>query len=142
VIYTHLATAILSAGLAFGSGWKVNQWRNDSAQKQAIEQAAADQRELHRLEQARSRATLDAQVMARKQEARLRSDAAAAQSEHDSLRAQSASALRTAATSLAACTAISSTYSELLTDSAARYKDLATKADEHVIDLRVQIGTP
>ena len=138
----YLLSALISSGIAFFCGWSANDWRHDAHEKQAIAQAAADQRELHRMEQARSRAALDAQVVARKQEARLRADAAASQSELDSLRAQSSSALRTAASSLAACTAISATYGELLLDSERRYQELAVKADEHVIDLRVQISTP
>lgn len=142
MIYTYVATAILSAGLAFTGGWQVNQWRHDAHEKQAIEQAALDKQELHRLEQARSSAALAVQVMARKSEARLRADADASQSELEWLRDTSSSALRTAATSLAACTAISATYDELLLDSERRYQDLAVKADEHIIDLRTQIDTP
>ena len=138
----YLLAALISSGFAFYGGWTVNQWRHDAHEKQAIEQAALDKQELHRLEQARSSATLAVQVLARKSETRLRADSAASQSELDSLRAQSASSLRTAATSLAACTAISATYSELLIDSEGRYRALAAKADEHIIDLRVQIETP
>lgn len=142
MIYTHVAAVLISASLAFPAGWKVNQWRNDANQKQAIQQAALDKQELHRLEQARVSAALTAQSMARKSETVLRNDAAASKSELDRLRDTSASALRTAASSLAACTAISATYSELLTDSERRYQELAVKADEHIIDLRVQMNTP
>lgn len=128
--------------LAFFSGWSVNDWRHDSEQKQTIEAAAVEQRKLHALEQARSNAVLAAQVLARKSEARLRADAAASKSALAGLRDTSSRALRTAASSLAACTAISTTYDELLTDSEGRYRELAAKADEHVIDLRIQLDTP
>lgn len=138
----YLLAALISAAILFYGGWTANDWRRDSEQKQAIQQAALDKQELHRLEQARSSAALATQVMARKSETILRNDAAASKSELDRLRDTSASALRTAASSFAACTAISSTLSELLTDSERRYRDLAVKADEHIIDLRVQIGTP
>ena len=142
VIYTHLITFAVSAIMAFWGGVEFNQMRHDANEKQAIAQAALDKQELHRFEQARSSAALAVQVLARKSETVLRNDAAASKSELDRLRTQSSSALRTAATSIAACTAISATYSELLLDSERRYQELAVKADEHVIDLRVQINTP
>jgi hypothetical protein len=142
MIYTHLITFAVSAIMAFWGGVEFNQMRHDANEKQAIEQAALDKQELHRLEQARSSAALATQVMARKSEAVLRSDAAASKSELDSLRAQSTSTLRAAAGSLAACVAVSVTYDELLADLSEQYKTCSIKADEHVIDLRVQIGTP
>ena len=142
MIYTYLATFIVSAAMGLFGGCTVNQWRQDSEQKQAIAQAALDQQELHRMEQRRSAATLATQVMARKSEAVLRADAAASQSAYVGLRDTSSRALHTAATSLEACTAISVTYDELFTASTKRYRDLATKVDEHLIDLRVQINTP
>lgn len=141
MIYTYVATAALFASLGLGAGWSINQWKNDANQKQAIEQAALDKQELHRLEQARSSAAIAAQVMARQSEARLRSDVASSQSALVGLQHASNEALRTAATSLEACTAISTSYSELLTASTERYQWLATKADEHLIDLRLQLET-
>jgi len=136
--YIFVATSVM----AFWGGFEFNQQRHDANEKQAIEQAASDQRELHRLEQARGRAALDAQVLARKSEARLRADAAASQLAFVGLRDTSARALRAAAGSLKACTAISATYSELLLDSESRYRALAIKTDEHLIDLRTQVETP
>ena len=142
VIHPYALAALIATPVIFSAGWQTNQWKNDAEQKQAIEQAALDQQELQRLERARSSAALSAQVVARKSEARLRADAAASQSAFVSLRDTSASALRAAAGSLSACTAISATYDELLLDSARAYRELATQADGHVIDLRVQISTP
>lgn len=141
-MHPYLIAMALFTAFAYGAGWQTNQWRHDANQKQAIAQAALDQQELQRMEQRRSAATLATQVMARKSEAVLRSDAIASKSELDRLRDQSASALRTAAGSLASCVAVSTTYDELLVDLSGRYRTCATKADEHVIDLRVQIGTP
>ena len=142
MIQAYLLTAAVSASVAFGSGWQVNQWKHDAIQKQAIEQAASDQRELHRLEQARSSAALGVQVAARKSEARLRVDSAAIQSAYVGLRDTNARALRTAAGSLAACAAISTTYSELYLESSRAYGELAAQTGEHLIDLRVQLDTP
>ena len=45
MIWTHVAAALIAAAVAFTSGWKVNGWRHDSAEKQRIE----DTRELARL---------------------------------------------------------------------------------------------
>ena len=142
MIYTYAATAILSAGLAFTGGWQVNQWRHDSHEKQAIEAAAVAQRELHRLEQVRSRTTLDAQVAARKQEARLRADAAASQSALVGLQSSTDAALRAAAADHATCTAVSNSLGELFTASADRYRNVAAQADQCGIDLKLQVETP
>ena len=138
----YLLAWLIACGVAFYGGWNVNQWRHDSEQKQAIAQAAADQRELHRLEQARSRATLDAQVLARKSEARLRADAAASQSAFVGLQSSTDAALRAAAADHATCTAVSGALGELFTASAARYRDVATQIDQCGIDLQLQINTP
>jgi hypothetical protein len=142
VIYTHVATAILSASLSFYGGWTVNQWRHDAHEKQAIEAAALDQQELHRMEQRRSAAALATQVMARKSEARLRADAAASQSALVGLQSSTDEALRTAAADHATCTAVSNSLGELFTASADRYRSVAAQADQCGIDLRVQINTP
>ena len=136
----YLLAALISA--AFFGGWSVNDWRHDAHEKQAIAQAAADQRELHRLEQARSSATLGAQVLARKQEARLRADAAASQSALVGLQSSTDEALRTAATNHAACTAISNTLGELVVAGSDRYRNVAAQADQCGIDLRAQLETP
>ena len=141
-MHPYLIAFFISSATCFYAGWTINQVFNDADQKQAIAQAALDQQELHRMEQRRSAATLATQVMARKSEAVLRSDAAASQSALVGLRDTSSRALHTAATSLEACTAISVTYDELLVDLSGRYRACAVKADEHVIDLRVQINTP
>jgi len=93
MIYTHLITFAMSAIMAFWGGIEFNQMRHDANEKQAIEQAALDKQELHRMEQARSSAALAVQVLARKSEAVLRNAAAASKSELDSLRSQSTSAL-------------------------------------------------
>ena len=37
MIWTHVAAAVIAAAIAFTSGWKVNGWRHDSAEKQRIE---------------------------------------------------------------------------------------------------------
>ena len=138
----YLLTGMIACGVAFYGGWTVNEWRNNSEQEQAVREAAAQQRELSRLEQARSRATLAAQLSARKQEARLRADAAASQSALVGLQSSTDAALRAAATDTATCVAVSTTLGELFVESAGRYRGLAETADACVIELRAQLETP
>jgi hypothetical protein len=142
VIYTHVATAILSASLSFYGGWTVNQWRHDASQKQAIEQAAAQQRELHALEQARSRAALDAQNLARQREVVLRADAAAARTELARVRTATQQATDTARADPQACPDTAASLGVVFDQCAAELAELGTKADRHVSDIRTLLATP
>lgn len=142
MIQAHILTAALSASVAFGAGWQINDWRHDAHEKQAIEAAATAQRELHALEQARSRASLDAQNLARKRETVLRADAAAARDALAGLREQSALAVQGARASREACIVTTTTATELLNQCSKRYTDLGAAADRHVSDLRLQLDTP
>ena len=137
MIYTHVATAILSASLAFGGGWKVNQWRHDSEQKQAIEAAAVAQRELHALEQKRSNGVIAAQNVARTRETALRRDADSARTELDSLRTQSDAALLRARSSHDACLVTANAQAVVLNQCAAEYQALAGIADGHASDAQL-----
>lgn len=47
MIYTHAAAALVSAGLAFGGAWQVQNWRYESKDAVRIE----NERELQRLQQ-------------------------------------------------------------------------------------------
>ena len=134
MIYTHVATAILSASLAFGGGWQVNQWRHDTHEKQAIEQAAAQQRELHALEQKRSNGVIAAQNVARTRETALRRDADSARTELDSLRDKSAAALLIARSSHDACNIAANAQAVVLTQCATELQTLAGAADGHASD--------
>ena len=140
MIYTYAATAILSASLAFGGGWQINQWRHDAHEKQAIEQAAAQQRELHRLEQKRSNGVIAAQNVARTREIVLRRDADSARDALDSLRDQSAAALLSARSSHDACIVASSAATELLNQCGKRYTELGATADRHASDIETLMG--
>jgi hypothetical protein len=138
----YLAAALITVLLAFAGGWTTNQWRHDAEQKQAAEQATRDQQALRRLEQARASAAIGAQVVARQQETRLRADAAASRGALDSLRDTTSAAIRAATADTTACLAVSAALGDLLNDSADAYQRLATKADEHLIDLKLQLATP
>ena len=129
MIYTHVATAILSASLSFYGGWTVNQWRHDAHEKQAIEQAAAQQRELHALEQKRSSNVIAAQNVARTRETALRRDADSARDALDRLRTQSDAALQSARTSHDACIASTTRFSVALNQCSAEYQAMGATAD-------------
>ena len=136
MIYTHVATAILSASLAFGGGWQVNQWRHDSHEKQAIEQAAAQQRELHAMEQKRSNGVIAAQNTARKRETALRRDADSARTELDSLRDKSAAALLIARSSHDACIVTANAQAVIQSQCTGELQTLARDADGHASDAK------
>ncbi len=129
VIYTHVATAILSASLSFYGGWTVNQWRHDASQKQAIEAAAVAQRELHALEQKRSSNVIAAQNVARTRETALRRDADSARDALDGLRTQSDAALQSARSSHDACLASTTRFSLALNQCSAEYQAMGAAAD-------------
>lgn len=87
MIYTYLATATVSAALAFGSAWQIQSWRNDanenhrltkqlSDDRQRAEEEADAQRELHVMEQKRRAGVIDALNVAKASETALRADAA------------------------------------------------------------------
>ena len=136
----YLLAAAITAGLSFYGGWTVNQWRHDAHEKQAIEQAAAQQRELHALEQKRSSNVIAAQNVARTRETALRRDADSARDALDSLRTQSDAALSRARSSHDACIVTSSTATELLNQCGKRYTELGAKADRHSSDIETLMG--
>jgi hypothetical protein len=135
VIYTHVATAILSASLSFYGGWTVSQWRHDAHEKQAIEAAAAQQRELHALEQKRSSNVIAAQNVARTRETALRRDADSARDALDRLRTQSDAALQSARTSHDACLVAANAQAVVQSQCATELQTLARDADGHASDV-------
>lgn len=142
MIQTYIFTAALSAGFAFGAGWQINNWKHDAHEKQAIEQAAVAQRELHTLEQARSRAALGAQNLARKREAFLRADAAAARTELAGVQSATEAAVTAARATPTACPDRATAIGVVFAQCAGAFAELAEKSDRHVSDLRTQLDTP
>ena len=129
MIYTYLAAALISAGIAFTGGWQINQWRHDAHEKQAIEAAAVAQRELHALEQKRSSNVIAAQNVARTRETALRRDADNARDALDILRTQSDAALLRARTSHDACLTSTARFSLALNQCSAEYQAMGAAAD-------------
>ena len=132
----YLLAALISSGISFYGGWTVNQWRCESAQKQAIEQAAAQQRELHALEQKRSNGVIAAQNVARTRETALRRDADSARDALDSLRTQSDAALLSARSSHDACIIAANAQAVVQSQCTTELQALARDADGHASDAK------
>jgi hypothetical protein len=130
----YLLAALISSGIAFYGGWTVNQWRHDAHEKQAIEQAAAQQRELHAMEQKRSNGVIAAQNVARTRETALRRDADSARDALDSLRSQSDAALQSARASHDACLVAANAQAVIQSQCATELQTLARDADGHASD--------
>lgn len=122
---------IILLSLAFAGGWQINQWRHDAHEKQAIEAAAAAQRELHALEQKRSNGIIAAQNVARTRETALRHDADSARDALDSLRTQSDAALQSARTSHDACLIAANAQAVVQSQCTTELQTLARDADGH-----------
>ena len=131
----YLIATLISWGVVFYGGWQVNNWRCESAKKQAIEAAAVAQQELHALEQKRSAGVIAAQNTARKREVALRRDADASRDALDGLRKQSDLAVQDARTSHAACTVTATAQAVVLNQCAGEYQALARAADAHTSDI-------
>lgn len=134
MIYTYVATALLSAVMAFGSAWKIQNWRADAKEKEHAEQtldivrqsAAADIRRLdNRIRSA------DAAVA---REVVLRRDAAGARVALVGLSGATEQAMRAAQTTHAACLERANAISVVLGQCAGRYTGLAATADRIASD--------
>jgi len=135
----YLLAALISSGISFYGGWTVNQWRCESAQKQAIEAAAVAQRELHALEQKRSNGVIAAQNVARTRETALRRDADSARDALDSLRTQSDAALLIARSSHDACIVTANAQAVIQSQCTTELQTLARDADGHASDAKTLI---
>ena len=142
MIHPYALAALIAAPVIFSAGWQTNQWKNDADKKQAIEQAALDQQELRRLEQARSRAALDAQNMARTREIVLRRDADAARTELVRLRTATQQATDNARADPQACPDTAVALGVVFDQCSAELTTLARDADRHVSDIRTLLASP
>lgn len=137
----YLFAWLLGLAMAFTGGWSVNQWRNDSAQKHSIEQAAESQREVHAMEQKRLSGVISAQNASRTREVTLRRDADTSRAAADWMRDQADEALRLAGANHSACLERTSAATELLLTCSRRYSDLGAAADRHVSDIKTMIDS-
>ena len=136
----YLLAAAITAGLSFYGGWQINQWRHDAHEKQAIEQAADQQRELHALEQKRSSNVIAAQNVARQRETALRRDADSARDALDRLRTQSDAALQSARASHDACLVAANAQAVVQSQCTTELQTLARDADGHASDIETLRG--
>lgn len=139
MIYTHLAAAILSAGLAATGAWQVQAWRY-AGKISAIEIAQHDRAEKAIHTAMRRTAELqtkkdEALNEATKRAQRNAAAAAATRSERDSLRDELAAARERLPS--AACPAVrdyAAAVNTVFGQCAAAFEDLAGKADGHASD--------
>lgn len=134
--YTHLIAALLSATLAFGGAWQVQNWRYGAKEKQRAEQLTKDALESGKVAVRRADNVIDAQNQATQRLVLLRHDADIARSELDGMREQSAESLRAASASHSACLERATTATKLLNSCAGEYQSLGERADRHVNDIK------
>lgn len=144
MIYTHFAAALVGIALSAIATWNVQAWRYD-AQIADIKTAHAQANALAAEEATRIYTAMTDQYQgalndARKREAGLRRDAAAARTESDGLRQQAADAARRIADAPPAAVAdYALATGELLVDCSRRYQELAAIADGHSADVRTLV---
>ena len=132
--YSHI-TVYKAGGNAVQVKFDVYKMAAEMASKAAIEQARTTEQEWQtKLNQERDNAA--------KREIQLRADADSAHHANDGLRDQlSATARRIAESSPASCATALPTYSELLDNCAARYRQLGEAAQGHVSDIETLINS-
>jgi chromosome segregation ATPase len=134
-----LIVSLVSASLAFGSAWTIQNWRFDARELQRAEQNTIEQRAAFKDFERGQNRVITAQSAAARRISVLRRSADAARSELDRLRDASATALRAAAASHDASLAAAATANQLLNRCGAEYQELGAIADRHVSDLRTLI---
>jgi hypothetical protein len=135
-MYTYAATALVSASLAFGGAWRVQDWRYKSKEAENESIRAAEGFAAGNAAKGQIQNVSNAQSAATRRDASLRRAAADSADQLRLLHEASAAALRTAATSLDACTERAATFSRLLDHCGQDYQDLGERADRHVSDIR------
>ena len=136
---TLLTTTAVALAVGFGSAWQIQNWRNLDAENHRITLAREQEREISRLEQARSLQVLTAQNDARERESQLRADASTAKSAADSLRSALHATIEAARADPSVCADTAAATAELLVDSVGAYQELAEICDRHVSDLRTAV---
>lgn len=141
-LYTYAATAIVAGALAFGGGWKTQEWRYgkqiaDIQAQHATALASANQKALDdtiKMQRAKDEAIKAAEQRAKTQAA----NAAAARTERDGLRAQLATT--TVQLPVASCTSVreyGTTLTGLLDQCAGAFEGMAREASGHAADSRL-----
>jgi len=149
-----LITSLIAAVLAFAAAWTVQGWRYGgklselrrghekamSEQKLDLANQAAENLRLVRAAERNQRAQVDqALAAARGREDQLRRDVAAVRAQRDGLRDAADAAVRMAGESHSACLGRVAAFREVFDQCAARYGEVAERADQHASDLRTLI---
>lgn len=131
-----LIVKLIIAAAGFGAAWQIQSWRMDAQEKDYAQQQLADQRSAATAAIRRQETVITAVSAGAVREVALRRDAAGARTALVGLHAAADQALRDAATTHAACTNTAAALSDVLQQSAERYRDLGETCDRHVNDLR------
>lgn len=134
MIYTHALAAIVSAALAFGGAWQVQNWRYGAKEKDRADETLKQTREIAGHYAERAGAVIAAQNAAKIRESSLRSDADLARTELDGLREQSDAALLAGRSSLETCLVTANAFSVVFHQCAKEYQGLGAIADRHASD--------
>ena len=132
----QLIIAALIAAAGFGTAWKIQDWRMDAKERERVEQELNDERVRAATQIRREEAVIVAQNQAQARARSLRLDADGARAAADGLRVATAEALRTAATSHAACTERAAAIRVVLDQCGAAYQELGAVADRHTSDIQ------
>lgn len=141
MIYTHMAAGLAAAALGATAAWSVQSWRYD-AQIADVKAAQAQAAALASEETARNFRAITTQYEgalndARKREADLRRNVAAARTESDGLRdAIYAFRAKLPNATTATVAVAADTAAELLGACVNEYQDVAAAADGHTADVR------
>jgi len=134
VIYTHVA-AFLAGAISLGAGvYQVQEWRYGAMEAERVEHQLESERIAAKGALRNADRVIEAQNKAQAHERGLRMDAAGARATADRLLDAKDAALRTAATSHAACLERTRAFGELLGAMETAGRGMAEKADRHASD--------
>lgn len=136
MIYTHLITAMIAAGLAFAGAWTIQSGRFDAKELERVEQQIVADQESRTIERKWSESVITAQNDARAREVALRRDADLARTESDGLRDDLATIRRQLpGLSDDAVRQYADTISVIFDQCSRKYQEVAGAASSHASDI-------
>lgn len=136
-----LLIAALIAAAAFGSAWKIQDWRFTAKEKERVEQQLENERLAAKAATAEKNREIAARDAATNRERILRMDAANARSAADGLRSDLSTFMRETASNDAACIARANTLGKLLGAVEEAGRAMAQVADHHANDVKTLTDT-
>lgn len=128
-----IIAAVIALG-SFGAAWQLQEWRYGAKESERVEQQLESERLAAKGALRNADRVIAAQNKAQAHERGLRMDAAGARATADRLLDAKDAALRTAATSHAACLERTRAFGELLGAMETAGRGMAEKADRHASD--------